>query len=523
MKRWLLPWWTVFAVALTVTWMACMYGWSNSDSVLPRFGLVVAGWWSHVGIPWLVALVTLGAGYIIGEWIYGKFAGDLRNLNPILSTALGLGVITFTVYLLGLAQALWWPVIVAGVLWVYWWGYRSVQRLSHALTRSVRSILSWHWTEKTLLAVIVWYICRTLPSVTNPATGWDECNSHLVLPSLYVSEHSIQFYEWVNFSNFPPFLHMLLVIQRMFTGTPGAVWPYLFHLGTLAVIWMLVRDVMRNQVIGTHYWTLTPDKNSHIKHYGFGWLGSALFAILLYLMIPITTLHSQAVLTDPVLVFYCTLLLWMFVNHENYPPWLIGLITGIVVSIKYTGIIWCGVLVLITLYFQKFVREKVIDWKAFEIYSGVALLYCLPWMVRNIVLFGDPIFPTLHLPFTWGIVPAETQSQLAVNYWSMLDYFRTWNLSWMHFLGLVDPAPWVGLNPRPDETGPVLLVTVPLIAFVWRSLSRGGKVAVVVGLAYVAVWILVVGILHTRYMWAAYPVLCAGAGVAITKLLEDWS
>lgn len=524
MKRFALYIWiSLIAIPLVMMWMARMYGYiKHTDEGVSLWLYVLDGWLAVVGIPWLVGILIVLTGYIIGELTVKKiFTGNL--VNPILSTAIGLGVIAWFTYLLGLSGAFRWYVILPMGIGVWIWGFRSIYPLISALGDGLRGILSWHWTEKTLLGVIIWYIYRTLPSVTNPATGWDECNSHLVLPKLYVESGGIGFYEWVNFSNFPPFLHMLVSIQRLFTETPGAVWPYLFHLGTLAVIWMLVRDVFTGQ------WIRITVNQGGVRMW---WRLSALLAVLLYLCIPLTTMSSQAVLTDPVLVFYCSLLLWYLhrtfklLDYSDVDPvrrkmWIVaGLLCGAIISIKYTGIIWVA-LALFTFLIPW-------EWKIRQVKPVlrcllVAVLYCAPWLLRNIILFGDPIFPTLSpfIPLEWGTVPVEIQSQLAVNYHSMLDFFGVWNLTWVHWLGLSDPAPWSGSNPRPDETGPFLLVGVPLIAFVWKDLSRDGKIAVLVGLAYIAVWLLGIGILQTRYWLPAYPVLCAGIAVAITKLLEE--
>jgi len=83
------------------------------------------------------------------------------------------------------------------------------------------------------------------------------------------------------------------------------------------------------------------------------WRVAALLAILCYLCLPITTLHSQSVLTDPVLVFYSTLLLWAVVSSHNRNPWVIGLCAGIVISIKYTGIIWVAIVLVADLIIRR--------------------------------------------------------------------------------------------------------------------------------------------------------------------------
>lgn len=557
MKRWLLPLWMIFAIALVLMWLSQMDSYLHAGEFAPsRWIDILDGWLAVVGAPWLTGIAIILTGYIVGERVLGKLmpyktptppwyeSGGIRwdkpgnpvekpwrNQSPILSISIGLGVIAWVVYVLGLAGGLRWYVIVPPCVLVWIWGWRSIRPLITSLRDELRGILSWHWTEKVLFAVIVWYICRTLPSVTNPATGWDECNSHLVLPKLYVQVGGIEFYEYVNFSTFPPFLHMLLSIQQMFTPTPGAVLPYLFHVGTLAVIWMLVRDVMDSVSIAARnlrYADVAFRDTSHPMNL------APLLACLLYLAIPMTTQSSQAVLTDPVLTMYSALLLWYVLHiwgrvpseHSNRVMLVMGFLAGCVISIKYTGLIWVGLVSGIILWWAWLrLRNGFNWWIILVMFFGAILLYCSPWIIRNVILFGNPIFPTLDsfIPEHWGVVDPSTQARLSVNYWSMLDFFRIWNLNILELFGLSDPAPWSSQYSRPDETGPWLLIGTPLIFMVWRDLSRAGKIAVSIGLAYIAVWLLGIGIMQTRYFMPAFPVLCAGIGVAVTKLMEDKS
>lgn len=532
MKR-ILPYiWLILTITIVLMWTDRLWSPRYDEWAMIRWGHSLSGWFEFVVWPWTVAGVWLATAFGLGL-VFGERTGLLKKGHPLLVCAIGAGLLSLVVYLLGLAHLLYWWVLVwipAGVSWcIVLWHRDSLRLTLTGIVDGVRSVAGWHWIEKLMLALIVYYLVRTGLATCHPRSGWDECNSHLVLARYYLRDHAILWYPEVNFQTFPPLLHMLLVCQMAFTRTPGAVIPWLFHVGTLGVIWLLVRDV---------FGAWKPDsfpaaKIEGLYDYKFrlGWRGAALIAIILYLMIPLVTLHSQAVLADPVLVFYCGLLLWWWVkSHQcRWNRWFLisVMLAGFVISTKLTGVVWIGVILIVDTI--KSIVWRIQNKKMLVYFSnstfqfcGIALLLCLPWMVRNIVLTGNPIFPTLDsiIPSHWGLVPADVQAELVIDYWAMLNFFRVDWLNWYEILGLVDPAPWTSRFPQPNLVGPWMLVLSPLLVWVWKDLPRPGKVALGVGIGYVAVWLLVIGILHGRYMWPAYPVICAGLGVGVTKLME---
>jgi len=528
------------AVALIFMWVDNMVTCWRDTWAWPVWIEQFGGWLTYIIWPTIVALWTMAVSYVVGCWTL-KRIGVIQDSDYLLSTAIGLGVVAFATYVLGHAQVLYWWVFAPVGISIIYIGRVRLCTLLTLIRQGITGSGCWHWTEKLLGIVILYYIWRTFWAVFHPRTGWDECNSHLVLPKLYVENHAIQFHEWVNFSNFPPFLEMLMTIQRMFTPIGTALIPWLFHIGTLCVIWRLVRDVVYIPWISINPpMTVTP----------FLYRLPQLIAILIYLMLPITTLHSQAVLSDPVLVFYGSLLLLVWFTRPrrcngeqiltNHVP-VMGMLAGIVISIKYTGII------LVALFLMDYIRTEMIHllrYIAWEREGGAIkgatlntirfrskwffgflilpmLIFCSPWMLNNIILFGNPIFPTADflIPESWGTVAPSIQAQLSINYWQMLEFFKVDWLDWQELLTLRDPAPWITGRARPDELSPWLIVLMPLVLWQWKRFTTAGKWAIGIALTYVAVWLVVIGMLHTRYMLPAYPILAAACGVAVVNLL----
>lgn len=274
--------------------------------------------------PWVLVIFWSVVGLTVGK--------SLGIEDDLTAGAVGVGLVAVGSFLLGLAGGLFGPLVYSLGIAAAVWGY---DHLPGVWKRLKDSISGKGFPFYLMMAVVVWYIWRTLPLVTLPAVGWDENNSHLVLPELYVRDRAVLFYPWVNFSNFPQLVEMLVTLQRFVTSTPGACWQYLSHMLTLVMIYRLTV-------------TLT---GVHVVEPGASWreifrgpMDSGSYgpciAVLLYLAIPVTTMYSQMVLTDPVLVFYCGLLLLRILEGAGAVE--VGLISGLVLSIKYTGIPWVG-------------------------------------------------------------------------------------------------------------------------------------------------------------------------------------
>lgn len=554
---------TIWIVFVVLRWLDLMDTYRSGTWALQFWTLELNAWVRYVGTPWFLGLWIFLTGYVIGCWILGFlqnppniFRSETWGLHrwtqtsgtrwathnisdkdtcsigttlddDLIALALGVGVLSTITYVFGLAGALLSVVFLIMGLMVCSAGFRHVGRLLHRLRQSIQGIPCWKWHDKVLLGVIVWYIARTCLVVCNPATGWDECNSHLAMAKWFVREGGIEFLPWMNFNNFPMGLESLLMLQFMGTETPGAVIPYVFHLLTLCVVYLLGIHVVNlkakldalRKLVSFHI----PDVPIIVQPKRTG----GLLACVIYLMIPATTMYSQAVLTDSMLTFYACLLGWYAVSNQNrgvQKYLMLGLLSGILISIKYTGIIWLVVVlpvILLTAGENRLLsREYLLGVGMFLL---ALLLMSTPWIIRNFALFGNPVFPFLNGWFPWmgtGTIAPHLRADLVISHGSMLDSFRVQKpliAAWMNTMQ--EHGAWIQ-GIKPGSSGPWLLALVPVVALCWRSLSVGLRWLVVASLLYLAVWWWGLRINETRYLLPAVPALCAAAGVGISRLLE---
>lgn len=284
----------ILTILIAITLTACALVWCERMDVGLTGDWFIGDVWTYSIWPWIL---------VAGWCVVGRSVGRMMGIEGWLyQTAVGLAAVATGLYGLGLAGWLeGWLVAGAGVgLVVAGWDWKDYK---FAQTR-------WKFNWSLIpIACIFWYIYRTLPLVTLPAVGWDECNSHLVLPEMYVATGRVGFYPWVNFSNFPPLSEMLVTMQRLYTLTPGACWSYLATLGVLPVIYRLCGGSVG------------------------GWMG-----VMAYLMVPMVTQYSQMVLVDPILTFYGAMLVMAVVERRS--PVTVGALAGACMALKYGGAVW---------------------------------------------------------------------------------------------------------------------------------------------------------------------------------------
>ena len=128
-----------------------------------------------------------------------------------------------------------------------------------------------------------------------------------------------------------------------------------------------------------------------------------------------------------IMTFTSGILLLIHLLKDNLPNeaskftmknmFLIGLITGWLPAIKYTGLIYLGVisLILLWIYRKESYRQMVVCFSAFGL--GVLPGFC--WMIWNWVALGNPVYP-----FAWSIFGGSGWSDYSSKTFSMfMDNF----------------------------------------------------------------------------------------------------
>ena len=246
-----------------------------------------------------------------------------------------------------------------------------------------------------------------------PPTSRDALTHHLAIPKIYIQQGGMIELPYIPHSYYPMNLDLLYLIPLYFGNDilPKYI-HFLFALFTAALL----------------YWYLKKRLSTLY----------AVFAALFFLSLPVIVKLSITVYVDLGLVFFSTaalimLLLWAESKYKVKYLLLSAFACGLALGTKYNGLVVLFLLTLFTpfLYLRtergiKYAQAKAIG------YAGLFLLVALtvfsPWMIRNAIWTGNPIFPLYNRTFNGQAtatedaedVPAEIRKrvQYQVGHWN---------------------------------------------------------------------------------------------------------
>lgn len=344
----------------------------------------------------------------------------------------------------------------------------------------------------TLAVALLW-------ALTPPTACWDGLVYHLTGPKLYLAAGRISHPLDLPYLGFPQLIEMLFAWGMGLAGERAAAalhWCY----GLMAVFCLVTAG--RRWLNGT-----------------VGWLAAAvlLSASSIFLL-------AGWPYVDLALLFYATLafcaLLRFCEGGSRARRWLIlsGVLAGLALSTKYTALAVLPALAA-ALFISRIRNPQSVIHTLFLL-SGVALLIWSPWLVKNFLLTGNPMYPF----FGGGI------------YW---DEWRAW---WYDRpgTGLAYTAPWELLTAFWDATvwgvegaqgysatiGPLFLAFLPLLLLTWRWIQPAHRRWLLAALAFCGVlygfWLWGLArtalLLQTRLLFPAFGPLALMAGAAVEEL-----
>ncbi len=211
-----------------------------------------------------------------------------------------------------------------------------------------------------------------------PPVSRDALTHHLAVPKLYLEHGGIYEIPHLRFSYYPMNLDLLYLISLYFKND---ILPKFIHFAfALATAAMLARYLYRR-----------------IN------LGFALLGALFFLTIPVIIRLSSTVYVDLGLIcFLFASLLYLFYWMESgfKPRYLLisAVFCGLALGTKYNGVIGLFLLGLFVVFIytrhhsgQKFCDVKAAGWCV--AFIMVALIIFSPWMIRNLVWTGNPVYP----------------------------------------------------------------------------------------------------------------------------------
>jgi hypothetical protein len=453
-----------------------------------------------LGVVLLISLVGLGIGQRVLR--YFNLQGLTRLERAALALGLGWGILSLSVLVLGLAQVLFAWLLMAGLvmaLLVFWrdvWGLLT-SLASRAWFPLVQALAPRTLFEAALVIVVgAEVLLLGTQALTLPIypRGWDVYIYHWAIPQLFLLHHAVYSPPgWAN-ADFPLNTEMLSALALAF-DVPLAAALLQMVFGLLVVL--LISGFLYRHAGRLEAWLAAALC-----------LGSPLFTGLLtsgYVEMAVAY-YGAASLT--------LVLVWVERNKQGDTPLrnglltLAGLFAGFGVGAKYqmgqtvVGIllvlVGVGVVQAVLARRKSAIGRRVLlrFLSGLVAYSLALVLVLLPWLLRDWLLIGNPIYP-----FVWG-GPGwnEGRSQVGVEW---LTHFGPQGSLWLRLAeaffrlfrdnGHMDDVPYLPLN--------YLLLLSPLLVILevartrpkWRGRVSGGTAQgwawlVVVGGAYVT-WV----------------------------------
>jgi len=384
------------------------------------------------------ALLLLAAA--LGRRFLGRGA-QTRPLEELLfSTGLGLGILSLGTLLLG----------TIGLLnrWVFWVLFVLLLVIHigdiRAILRNVKQAREWKRTSKLSL-LLTSFLCLTfllaLVSALTPPAEWDALVYHLTGPKTYADEGRVV---WVqdNFHlNFPALTEMLFTCSILLKGD---ILAHLIHLTYGALTALAIYSFSRK-----HFTGQVP-----------------LLASVLFASIPSVVIIATWAYVDLALAFYefmafFALMNWFDARTEKRWLFLAGILSGMAMSVKYTGV--TILVVSSALILWRFLRKRTNFRQpviALLTLVLIAVAVASPWYYKNAVYTGNPVYPYFFGGRNWNDLRNEWLTSVGMRM-SPLDLLvLPWDIT---VLGTQ------GTEAFDATISPYFLALLPLILFVRRN------------------------------------------------------
>jgi len=392
----------------------------------------------------LLFLLTL-ISYCIGLKILKlcKVQTDSFLEEIVFSVGLGLGCLSYLVLGLGLLGLLydWIFYIVFLVLLIssyseLWYFVRRVfVRINTFKLKYTTFYLG--YTLFLSLTLVLAIILLLVPTIT-----FDALVYHLAVPETYVKHNKIIYLPYNCFSNYTFNTEMLFTLGLLLKGDLLAkAVHFLFGLLCALSIYTLARRYFNQS--------------------------TACLSVLAFCSMPLVIFVAVVAFNDLAITFYEILAVYAFINwyKEKTQDWLLvcGLTCGLSIGVKYFGgfcFLILGVSILSIVWYQNGVLKAM---KTTIIFAVLALLPNLPWLIKNIIFTGNPVYPLLYNIFggkNWSQFHHaryihEMMRYSATDYFLLNPFVFLWDISFK-WCGGMDSG--VKL-----PVGPIFIITLPFL------------------------------------------------------------
>lgn len=495
--------------------MQDLYSWGAFLDLLPHVPtILLAGLGWHIlqiGALWFLFVCV---GNRIVRWL--RLTGMTRVEHLLISAGLGAGTISLVLLGLGIA-GLWHPGFLRGIFYASVGsclgiillnmrrrhGEGSAQQYAPAPAQQERPGI----LQGVALGLILLAVVMNVLATAAPVTSYDALVYHLALPKLYLLRGQITPTPENLYSGIPFGIQMLYGLTLALANENlAALLLCSFGIVTALTIWVLLRRHASNH--------------------------AGMLAALFYYLCPLVLYGSWQSGIDLGGGFYLTLALSSLSlglrNSETESrawPMATGIFLGLAMGVKYTFLPIAAVFVLVIFWLRKR-SGNTAAMKEAVITATIAAAVFMPWLIKNIFFYGNPLYPFFNNLLGW-ISPGDWRGLLVDAHSRNLAQTFGSVVGWKGFLS----QPWtMSVNSRGIDDWPGLsfLMFIPwALCLRWgilkadESIPPAWTAIAVLATAGYLVWGLTSEI--ARFLVMALPFASCLAALAITRApIHGW-
>jgi 4-amino-4-deoxy-L-arabinose transferase-like glycosyltransferase len=243
-----------------------------------------------------------------------------------------------------------------------------------------------HFISFIIIIAIICFIIMDVLLCLTPPIARDALIHHLAIPKLWITHGGFYETPWAVYSYYPMNLELLYLIPLYFGND---IIPNFIHMsfaiGTAAIIYYYLKRKLNH--------------------------AAALSGFLIFISTPIISKLSTVAYADLGLVFFITASILAFVRwrdseYKQYQWLLISSVTmGLALGTKYNALIAWFFLTLAMVFICS--RDNGNQWKAIRhglIFFIISLVVFSPWLIKNMILTGNPLYPLFTGIFNNNVV-----------------------------------------------------------------------------------------------------------------------
>ena len=401
----------------------------------------------------------------------------------VLCAALGLGLMQYLPFILGMCGRLTSPAVKIGMVLLLLVFGRDMCVVAGDLYRGlqqVRKAVAPLWM-KISMCLLSLPLALVFLQALMPPNDPDGIAYHLTAPKRWLQTGRMDYLPTLLQTNAPMSVEMLYTVSMAtWSDTAPKLIHYALGLLSLAGIFALGR---------------------RLKSPTVGFAAAALWLVGLHSTGPLEQFAMATVDLGITLQYVCAVLAWFLWQRTQERRWLVSaaLYAGLAATCKLPGVFIITALTITTfwhLWNTPDIRRHALRQSAS--FAVVAMLLVLPWLCREWWLTGNPVYPTLSRLFPtrdWNL-EADKALTLFMRYYNWGETFSR------HF----------SLSQRVMICRVALLGTVSLAAFLyWRIRDREKRALLIMTTVFVALLLLTIG-LYLRYfipvLATVYLLLC---------------